>query len=699
MSRSNEARLGLQSKDNLCNSCQNIDFNSIFGTTQTPQRRRNGILISSLDQISSAEKRARCYLCQFFWDTRVLRSPRRYSEGKGYCLHAFSAKGEFGLGLVKSLSDTIILAVIPEEDSKERIFGPLDWKMRDTTPYIFPSTTAQSPHTQLLGRLLSTDIDYDIIRGWIDFCNKYHYKLCTSTQKPSVPGFRVIDCNDRKIVPLPDGCEYVALSYVWGASPPENQIVKDLLLNRVSPAIADAMTVVSRIGFQFLWVDRYCISSDEEDKHTQIQNMDLIYMNATVTIIAVGGDDSQIGLPGVSRDLRQPQPQVTVGQHILVSSLPNPRSVIEKSKWNTRGWTYQEGILPRRRLVFTSQQVYFQCNAMHCVESISVPLELLHTSKKDRFLEQVKFHRAFPMKQGLGKSPMDFWLRVKEFSLRSLSYDSDRLNAILGILRVFEKGKTPVQHLWGIPIFPPQVFIEDGSAVTATKRLCYGLTWTSSMPRKRSYGFPSWSWVGWTPCDSQADDWNGQPWLANPEMLKHPGLDTSTPSQVQISDNFTYDVRVGIEFLNGAVVDWETLDRTEQSFGRLRGVSNRLHICAWTFRLLFQGKGHHWHPAESHPFRYKYSTFEFTQFDKSLSDSPLSQAHQDEERLVIVLGFDNKSNSVLMKIMVTEHIQEEDVYERVGMLYYHFWKPLKISGQDEAFLADVRLERKTIRLR
>jgi len=110
-----------------------------------------------------------------------------------------------------------------------------------------------------------------------------------------------------------------------------------LLSGRVSLVIVDAMTVVQRIGFQFLWVDRYCISSDEEDKHTQIRNMDLIYMNATVTIIAAGGDDPQMGLPGVSHDLRQPQPQVTVGQHVLVSSLPNPRSVIEKSKWNTRG--------------------------------------------------------------------------------------------------------------------------------------------------------------------------------------------------------------------------------------------------------------------------------------------------------------------------------------------------------------------------
>jgi hypothetical protein len=52
-------------------------------------------------------------------------------------------------------------------------------------------------------------------------------------------------------------------------------------------------------------------------------------------------------------------------------------SKIKGSLWNTRGWTFQ-GLSSRRRLVFTGSEVYFQCQSMHFMERISLPLEELH---------------------------------------------------------------------------------------------------------------------------------------------------------------------------------------------------------------------------------------------------------------------------------------------------------------------------------
>jgi hypothetical protein len=34
------------------------------------------------------------------------------------------------------------------------------------------------------------------------------------------------------------------------------------------------------------------------------------------------------------------------------------------ASWFERGWTYQEGVLSRRRLMFTENQVCFQCEEM-----------------------------------------------------------------------------------------------------------------------------------------------------------------------------------------------------------------------------------------------------------------------------------------------------------------------------------------------
>lgn len=158
---------------------------------------------------------------------------------------------------------------------------------------------------------------------------------------------------------------------------------------------------------------------------------------------------------------------------MLVSTL-DPRSDIAKSKWNTRAWTYQEALLSRRRLVFAPRQVYFQCRGMHCVESISVPLKHLHTTKLDRFMDEISALQVFP-KGSVGKYPSDYRARVQEYRERSLSYDSDGLNAFMGITSAFQFLKNPTQTIWGVPLFPFQVF--QPAMKTRSSVLCSGLAW------------------------------------------------------------------------------------------------------------------------------------------------------------------------------------------------------------------------------
>ena len=122
-----------------------------------------------------------------------------------------------------------------------------------------------------------------------------------------------------------------SLSYVWGQSPSATlESVTDYAyqptLHELPKVIEDSIEVTLRLGFQYLWVDRYCINqSDKEDQHNQIRQMDLIYSNAEFTIIAAAGNGPHHGLPGVRGTLRKYHPCFSFSGRTLIPTLPHAR--------------------------------------------------------------------------------------------------------------------------------------------------------------------------------------------------------------------------------------------------------------------------------------------------------------------------------------------------------------------------------------
>lgn len=114
---------------------------------------------------------------------------------------------------------------------------------------------------------------------------------------------------------------------------------------------------------RYFWVDALCIVQDSpDDKATQIHLMERIYGCSALAVFAAGGTSPDAPLPGFRPDTR------TVAQHIktiqslrLAVPLPTPRESLAHTHWDTRGWTYQELMLSRRRLFFTPDQIYFEC--------------------------------------------------------------------------------------------------------------------------------------------------------------------------------------------------------------------------------------------------------------------------------------------------------------------------------------------------
>jgi hypothetical protein len=357
---------------------------------------------------------------------------------------------------------------------------------------------------------------YDIrfVKECMTRCRSGHGHQCNNLSIETVSFFRLIDCHSRKIITAPSNSEYIALSYVWGEQGKagdfetfENQTL--LNPHKCPKTINDSFRVALDLNIKYLWIDKYCIDQfDDQDKAIQIGQMDSIYANAAVTIIAAAGDGPHHGLPGVDGTLRNKQPSLKIGDHLFASMLRHGADVVSKSKWATRGWTYQEGVLSKHRLIFTDEQVHWECNNTHYAETIDY--------KPDRVNPARKLSNEIFLDKTPGTEPAEFFSYVAEFRKRTLTYQCDSLNALSGIFRAFEKGESPIYQLAGVPIFYPMRLSTDGQTImpkTVNQGFLIGLTWQNpTYGCERVPMFPSWSWAGWTgPVYRQSTvDWRGQ---------------------------------------------------------------------------------------------------------------------------------------------------------------------------------------------
>ena len=175
-----------------------------------------------------------------------------------------------------------------------------------------------------------------------------------------VHGLRFVDVQRRCLVDGDDGAKYVALSYLWGKSPtPEGTLSASTISSLYKPfsltekilptTVEDAITVTTKLGEKFLWIDRLCVMQDSDlDKAKFVPQMHLIYGNAQLTIIAAAGKDCDAGLPGVRPGSRVKQQKVHSFGSISVMESLDPKSenegqgLLASTTYSKRGWCYQE---------------------------------------------------------------------------------------------------------------------------------------------------------------------------------------------------------------------------------------------------------------------------------------------------------------------------------------------------------------------
>lgn len=213
-------------------------------------------------------------------------------------------------------------------------------------------------------RPLTAQADLSLVKDWIQTCDKLHAD-CVPKGGIELQGFILIDCKDGRNI-LVDGdiyMKYVTLSYVWGSEKSDGPDSYGRLPRVLPDLITGVMRVILALGYRYLWIDRYCVPQTDSSgiKLLLLQNMDQIYSQSALTIIAATTKYLSEGLAGITRPRVIEQNSLQMNSVRLLQWVHDVHSEVEGSVWNTRGWTYQEAVLSRRRLVFTEKQCYFQC--------------------------------------------------------------------------------------------------------------------------------------------------------------------------------------------------------------------------------------------------------------------------------------------------------------------------------------------------
>ncbi|KAL7795608.1 heterokaryon incompatibility domain-containing protein [Trichoderma afarasin] len=507
----------------LCQDCVKLDLSKAFSVEDTGHHQF-ALMKQSLGNwgyfsdwaihVGHRYRVARitnCKLCQMLFNSRVDEGDSELG-GDGDWIRSvsssvFSGLAEWWSDFWESRNFPILIICPQKNYDLLRNFGKIRHLVKQFG-YAALQQLNQQQAVPLSLKVVPPVFDSGTFKNWFGYCNSNHGSLCNSL-KSYLCGAHVIDCQEQSIAELEPEMPYVALSYVWGQPQDQREVVDGNRLTAQLPLlIRDAIAVTQAMGFRYLWVDRYCIDQNNPTvKHEQIRQMDAIYSNAEVTIIAAAGEDESYGLPGVGRN-RPAIRTAHIGDIAVIWAPEDPQAAIKSSKWSTRGWTFQEALLSRRRLVFTEQQAYFECNAMNIYESLDIPLEGLHIvdrSKSYEYLRRGVFGGS--RVEGFGKfipeeqTPVDIFKRylsnIEEYSARKLTYAEDSLNAFRGIARQFWYGKHAVHNIWGLAYHPAPPEERTSSFAQSLSWRHTRDCWDPSQSPQRRPQFPSWSWAGW----------------------------------------------------------------------------------------------------------------------------------------------------------------------------------------------------------
>lgn len=337
-------------------------------------------------------------------------------------------------------------------------------------------------------------VDLDIVRGWITQCQTQHGGECH--EPPWLEGVEAI--SPEWLIDVIDNCivyhrtpntPYLALSYTWGlgknlkttkATLQDLQcpgaLISTCFAGQLPETIKNTMSLVKALGQRYLWVDALCIIQDDaESLRRNLNQMQLIYANSMLCIMATTGCGADFGLRGLkglspARELEMRVYNLADGDRLVAKSLSQDPTAGTKYSYHQRGWTFQEWQFSRRRLVFQHGPLEWHCQCAQWRENQKISLDA-----DERFRSRRVALRPSP-------SIWSFMKMAGTFNTKALTVEEDAPKAFAGIQAMLHRIH-PGGLLYGLSEF----FFE------------IALAWSSvwSDIERRSSGIPSWSWLGW----------------------------------------------------------------------------------------------------------------------------------------------------------------------------------------------------------
>jgi hypothetical protein len=319
-----------------------------------------------------------------------------------------------------------------------------------------------------------------IVNEWIIECRSNH-KLCLDTalewtQLPS----RLLDIHPRlgPSVVLVE-CQnlenqrgrYATLSHCWGTSEIIKTTRDSLQQRKLSIAweelprtFQDAITLVRALGLQYIWIDSICIVQDDQlDWKRESTRMASVYSNSYLNIAATGASNGHGGC-FAQRSLRHISGNIDTGSFLVnktdnhhpdvfvrpsfdpihhrysahITSESNPLDA-HTTPLLSRAWIFQERNLAPRTVHFHPSEMIMECKSDFFCECTGLDKVVARSGRDPLDLTTLGDDKV-----------LDQWQEVVEhFSSLRLTYESDRLPALLGVATVYQN-RLKCNYLAGI---------------------------------------------------------------------------------------------------------------------------------------------------------------------------------------------------------------------------------------------------------
>ncbi|PMD42002.1 HET-domain-containing protein, partial [Hyaloscypha variabilis F] len=255
---------------------------------------------------------------------------------------------------------------------------------------------------------------------------------------------------------------YLALSHCWGGVVQETLKKGNLAnmrsfipLSKLTKSVQDAIYVVQKLGYRYLWVDYLCIIQDcPMDWGQESAVMNKVYLHSTCTIAATAATDGHAGL-FFQRNPCLVKPEkirFLIGQEEFECFAIDDgllEGEIDSAPLSKRAWVMQETTLSTRIIHFAKDQLFWTCNANQSCESFPERLPCIEgincgtsATQKAKGIAKRRYHNNIYQ---------EIWARmVEDYSSRHLTRPEDKGPAIQGLANEMKRHiKSPyIAGLW-----------------------------------------------------------------------------------------------------------------------------------------------------------------------------------------------------------------------------------------------------------